>query len=271
MWLHRGRVERLLGGKSWPGVAARDRHERVMLFELAAAGAGVAAGAIASVAGFGIGSLLTPLLATAADAKLAVAAVSIPHVIGTAVRFWLVRGHVDRRIFVWFGITSAAGGLAGALLHANASSRALAVVFGGLLIFVSLSELTGLMRRVRLGRRAAWAAGAVSGVFGGLVGNQGGIRSAALLAFDTKKEAFVATATAVGLVVDGARVPVYIATEGAGLLSIWPVIAFASAGVLVGTLTGMRFLTRVPERLFRPLVAMLLLGLGVWMLSGGLS
>jgi uncharacterized membrane protein YfcA len=58
-------------------------------------------------------------------------------------------------------------------------------------------------------------------------------------------------------------------TERAGLLSIWPLIAIASAGVIVGTFTGMRLLRHVPESLFRPVVAMLLLALGVWMLAGG--
>jgi uncharacterized membrane protein YfcA len=240
-----------------------------MGFDVAVAGAAIVAGAIASVAGFGIGSVLTPLLAIRVGAKLAVAAVSIPHVIGTAVRFWLLRGHVDRRIFIWFGITSAAGGLAGALLHAYASNRALAIVFGCLLLFVGLSELTGFMTTVRLGRRAAWVAGGVSGVFGGLVGNQGGIRSAALLAFDADKEAFVATATAVGLVVDGARMPVYLVAERVGLLQIWPLIAIATVGVVIGTLSGMHLLKHVPERRFRRIVAVLLLALGTWMLLPG--
>lgn len=72
--------------------------------------------ASAAVTGFGIGSLLTPLLALQVDTRLAVAAVSIPHVVGTELRF---RGWV------------------------------------------------------------AWVAGAASGLLGGLVGNQGGIRSAA--------------------------------------------------------------------------------------------
>jgi uncharacterized protein len=237
-----------------------------MGFELATAIASVAAGAVATVAGFGIGSVLTPLLATTVEAKLAVAAVSIPHVIGTGIRFALVRGHLDWRIFVWFGLTSAAGGLTGALLHAYASSRALAVVFGCLLLFVGVSELTGLMSRVRLGRRAAWIAGALSGMLGGLVGNQGGIRSAALLAFDINKTAFIATATAVGLVVDAARLPVYLITERAALLGMWPIIAVATAGVVVGTVGGMRLLQHVPDVLFRRLVAVLLLVLGVWML-----
>ena len=239
------------------------------MFDLFVAIASILAGGIASVAGFGIGSVLTPLLSTQLGARLAVAAVSIPHVIGTALRFWLLRGHVDRRIFIWFGITSAAGGLLGALLHAYASNRTLAVVFGCLLLFVGCSELTGFMSRVRLGRRAAWIAGGLSGMFGGLVGNQGGIRSAALLAFEIEKEAFVATATAVGLMVDGARMPVYLLTEGSSLVLHWRLITIAVVGVVFGTVAGARLLRRVPDRFFRIVVALLLLSLGVWMIVHG--
>jgi uncharacterized membrane protein YfcA len=240
-----------------------------MGFELVVAAAAAAGGAVASVAGFGIGSILTPLLALRIGTKLAVAAVAIPHVIGTALRFWLLRGHLDRRVFIWYGVTSAAGGLTGALLHAYASNRALGIVFGCLLLFVGLSQLTGFMTRVRFGRRAAWIAGALSGILGGLVGNQGGIRSAALLGFDIDKQAFVATATAVGLVVDGARLPIYIMLERHALIRIWLLIVIATAGVVAGTLAGMRLLRHVPEQQFRRIVAILLLGLGVWMLFGG--
>lgn len=238
-------------------------------FESAVTLSGVLAGVIASVAGFGIGSILTPLLSVQFGTKLAVAAVSIPHVIGTAVRFWMLRARLDRRIFLWFGLASAAGGLAGALLHADASSRTLGVLLGCLLVFVGVSELSGLMRRVRIGRRGAWAAGALSGTFGGLVGNQGGIRSAALLAFEGDRETFVATATAVGLVVDAARMPVYLATEWSDLRTMWPLIALATSGVVVGTLAGRRVLARVPEPIFRRVVSILLLALGGWMIGHG--
>jgi uncharacterized protein len=146
------------------------------------------AGSLAAVTGFGIGSLLTPVLALQVDTRLAVAAVSIPHVIGTAVRFWLLQGGIDRRVLWSFGLTSAAGGLIGALLHSWASNRWLTVVFGVLLLFAAASEVTGLARRMRFHGSVAWMAGAVSGLLGGLVGNQGGIRSAALLGFNLSKE-----------------------------------------------------------------------------------
>src|SRR5438093_2755385 len=121
----------------------------------------VAAGAVAAVSGFGIGSLLTPALAVSTGTKLAVAAVSVPHLIGTAGRFWILRRKVDREVLLRFGAASAAGGLAGALAHVWISSRALAVAFGVIVAAAGLSELTGWVSRVRWGRRAAWAAGAL--------------------------------------------------------------------------------------------------------------
>ena len=59
-----------------------------MTFYLLLTLAAVAGGGIASVAGFGIGSILTPTLAARIGTKLAVAAVSIPHVCGTVLRLW---------------------------------------------------------------------------------------------------------------------------------------------------------------------------------------
>jgi uncharacterized membrane protein YfcA len=102
-----------------------------------------------------------------------------------------------------------------------------------------------------------------------MVGNQGGIRSAALLGFDVKKEAFVATATVIGLIVDVARMPVYFATQAGEVAAIWPLVVLAAAGALVGTLLGERVLRKIPERVFRGVVAVVLLALGGFMVGRG--
>ena len=140
------------------------------------------------------------------------------------------------------------------------------MVFGGLLIFTGVMGLTGLSERLRFRGWVAWVAGAVSGSLGGLVGNQGGIRSAAMLGFDVPRHAFVATATAVGLIVDGARLPVYLATQGQEIAGLWPFLLAATAGAVVGTVVGERLLRRIPEPVYRRLVAGLVLALGVFML-----
>jgi uncharacterized membrane protein YfcA len=227
--------------------------------------ASVIAGAVASVSGFGIGSLLTPLLSLKAGTKLAVAAVSVPHLAATAFRFWLLRKHLDRQLLLSFGVMSAAGGLTGALLGIFANSPILTVIFGGLLCFTGIMGLTGLSQRLKFHGWAAWAAGFVSGMLGGLVGNQGGIRSAAMLGFDVPRHAFVATATAVGLIVDGARMPVYLATQGGDIWKLWPFLAASTVGAIVGTLVGEKVLRRIPEPIYRRLISGLVLALGVYM------
>jgi uncharacterized protein len=239
------------------------------LFELIVFLAGAFGGAVASVAGFGIGSLLTPALATATGAKLAVAAVSIPHLIGTSIRFWRLRRAIDWRIVRSFGLTSAAGGIAGALLNTYTTNRALAIVFGSLLVLAGASQVTGSAKRWRLRGALAWVGGALSGFFGGLVGNQGGIRTAAMLGFEVDKRQFVATTTAVALVIDAARVPIYLTVEAQELVNLSMIIGIAIAGVVLGTLFGEKVLARVPEQRFRTIVGTLLLLLGLSILIRG--
>jgi uncharacterized protein len=227
-------------------------------------------GAAAAISGFGIGSLLTPLFALRVDTKLAVAVVSIPHLVATASRFVSLKDHLDKRIFASFGIVSAAGGLIGALLNSNANSQALSACFGALLMFAGAAGFTGISKRMHFGRKTAWIGGGLSGMFGGLVGNQGGIRSAALLSFNIPKESLVATATAIGLIVDGVRVPVYLLTQGEDMLNAWSEMSLATVCVLVGTFWGVRVLRTIPEELFRKLLSGAIAVLGVYMMARAL-
>jgi uncharacterized membrane protein YfcA len=143
------------------------------------------------------------------------------------------------------------------------------VAFDLLLLFASAGELTGLARRLRFHGAPGWLAGLASGLLGGLGGNQGGIRSAALLGANLQRETFVATATAVGLIVDAVRMPIYLMTTGQEVLAIWPVVMAGTIGVVVGTAAGHRLLVRLPELLFRRSVAVVLAILDAAMVRSG--
>lgn len=238
-----------------------------MWFVVLIAAGSVIAGAIAAVSGFGIGSILTPLLQRNYDMPLAVAAVSVPHVIATAVRLLRLRRDIDLKVLKSFGLMSAAGGLTGAILQRDATAPGLTLVFAALLSFVGIAQLSGFSDRMRFGPRTGWIAGILSGALGGLVGNQGGIRSAALLGYDLTPSKFVATATAAGLIVDAARMPVYVVVEHARLAPLVPMMTIASIGAVIGTFAGAHFLKRIPAPVFRSVVGALILALGVYMFA----
>ena len=225
----------------------------------------VLSGATAAVVGFGIGSLLTPLLALRVGMPAAIAAIALPHAAATALRFWRLRSAVDWSVVRRFGVLSAAGGLAGALLYARLGGRALTLALAGLLILTGVTGLTGILTRWS-SPRVAGLLGAISGFFGGLAGNQGGLRSAALLTFRLEPAAFVATATATALLVDAARTPVYLWRAGPTLLALWIPIVLATAGVLGGTLVGERILLGMTAERFRRVVSIAILALGAMLL-----
>jgi uncharacterized membrane protein YfcA len=177
--------------------------------------ASVLAGAVAAVSGFGIGSLLTPLLMLSMPTAHAVAVLAIPH------------------------------------------------AWASLLVLAGTTELIG--RRFPLPETRFWrlAGGLLSGVFGGLVGNQGGIRAAALLGFRLPPRQLVATATASALLVDAARLPIYVLSAGPVIAASARFWIVASIGVTIGTFVGVPVLGRIPESTYRRLVGGLLVLLGL--------
>lgn len=106
--------------------------------------------------------------------------------------------------------------------------------------------------------------GKLAGV-GGLVGNQGGIRSAAPLGFGLPKEALVATVTAIGLLVDIFCMPVYAATEYADMLSAGKFILIATVASSSALLSASRCCCIFRSRCTGFMLSGIILPLGVWM------
>jgi uncharacterized membrane protein YfcA len=227
----------------------------------------VLSGGTAAVVGFGIGSLLTPLVAARYDAQTAVGIVALPHLLATAVRFVQHRGAIDREVLVRFGLPSAIGGLAGALLQGRFSSPALLAVLGGLLLATGIANLTGGFGGWRPDSHATPALGVLSGFFGGLAGNQGGLRAAGLSGFTMTPRAFLATSTAVALLVDLARTPIYLTRAGGTLLQLAGPIGVAAAGCLLGTVLGERILIGTTPERYRRMVGAAVALVGLWLLA----
>jgi uncharacterized membrane protein YfcA len=231
----------------------------------------VLSGATASLAGFGIGSLLTPLLAASFGTATAVAAVAIPHAAATALRCWRLRANIDWGVLRGFGLLSALGGLVGALLYTRFSNDALTLTLGLLLLSTSIATLIDLPSRVRVTGVVVGVLGLLSGLFGGLAGNQGGLRAAAMLSLCLAPVHYVATATATAMLVDIVRTPIYVWRAGAVLATLVVPLSVATIGVLIGTLLGERILLGLSLRQFRYAIALLIGLLGVWLVVQGMN
>ena len=230
--------------------------------------AAIASGAMASVVGFGIGSVLTPLVGTHVGMSLAVSLVTLPHAVATAIRTWRLRRHVDWGVLKRFGILSAVGALAGAALYTRLGAPALTRILGALMLLTAAAQLTDWAKRWRPSGPLVGALGVISGFFGGIAGNQGGLRSAALSAFGLSPKTFVATATATGLLVDAARTPVYLWFAGGRLGEFWQVLTVATVGVVIGTIAGERILLGLSTTMFGRVLGAAVGALGLWLLFG---
>jgi uncharacterized membrane protein YfcA len=241
-----------------------------MLFLASVFALGVLSGATAAVVGFGIGSLMTPFLLTRLQPTLAVAAVALPHLVATAIRFIQHRRAIDRAVILRFGLPSAGGGLIGAFLLGAMDDAWLFVLLGTLLVATAVANLTSGFGGWRPRPAGAVVLGALSGLFGGLAGNQGGLRAAGLLAFDLSPRAYLATGTAVALLIDAARTPVYLLRAGGELVGLATPIAVATAGCVIGTMLGERIFLGMSSTVYRRVVGAAVGMLGLWLLSRAL-
>ena len=135
-----------------------------------------------------------------------------------------------------FGLLSAAGALAGDLIYTRLGPGTLTRVLGGLLLLTAVGQLTGWTSRWHPRGPVVALFGLGSGFFGGIAGNQGGLRFATMTMFGCHRLDSWPTATATGLLVDAARTPVYLWYSAPVLLTLWTPIMVATVGVLIGTI-----------------------------------
>ncbi len=248
--------------------------------------AAASAAGLTFFSGFGLGTLLLPVLALFFSVELAVALTAVVHFLNNLLKVALLGRHADRRTLVAFGVLAMVGAYAGAQvllwlagreplasyrigpLECQVTPVKLTVAI--LLIGFTLGDVLPGRRTVLIGRGPLMVGGLLSGFFGGLSGHQGALRSAVLIRSGLTKERFLGTSVVLACLVDLARLSVY--ASGflwERLLERPDIVATAVGGALLGTLLGKRLLPKVTLGAIRVLVSLLVgalalgLGLGV--------
>jgi uncharacterized membrane protein YfcA len=235
--------------------------------------------------GFGLGTLLLPVMALFFPVDLAVALTAVVHALNNLFKCWLLGRHADKGVVVKFGLPAILSAVVGArvllyladlqpLFNYQVLGREIYVMpvklaVACLMVAFALFEMSPRLASLSLPPRYLPLGGVLSGFFGGLSGHQGALRSAFLIKAGLTKESFIATGVIISLLVDIPRIVIYsVSLPALHQDDNRQLVAAAILAAFAGAWLGNRLLPKVTLRLVQPLVALMLLCIAAALGSG---
>ena len=221
------------------------------------------AATIGTITGFGTSTLMIPVLVIFFPLVEAIFLVAIIHWFGDVWKIALFRSGFNLRLLVLFGVIGLATSYLGAYISLGANEQLLLRLLGVFLAGYALFLIFQSKFKIPTGNITALSGGALSGFFAGMFGIGGAIRSMFLTAFDLPKAVYIATAGAIGLLVDSTRIITYF-TGGATLpKELWYGLLLFIPISFIGAQIAKRIVDKIPQNKFRVMVAVFLFAIGL--------
>lgn len=247
----------------------------------------MAASLLTLFSGFGLGTLLMPIVALFFPVEIAVTITAIVHFANNAFKVFLVGKHASLSVILKFGLPAAFCALMGALLLTNMSgtnelvtyhllsheftTSVMKMVVGILILLLVAVELMPFFKSLSIDKKYLPFGGALSGFLGGLSGHQGAFRSMFLLKAGLSKEQFVATGVILAVLVDINRLAVYGWHFGSTESTVnWWLVLSACISAFIGACFGKKLLTKVTVDNVQKFVSVLLIFIGFGLVTGTL-
>lgn len=221
------------------------------------------AAVMATIAGFGSSALLIPMAVQFMDIRTAVFMVAIFHLFNNIFKIRIFWRKVDFKTFFLFGIPSIILAFTGAILISVMPVDIIRRILAVFLIIYAIYSLAKPKFALKKSKISAALGGSLSGLFAGLIGLGGAVRSAFLVAFDLSKEVYVATSAMIAVVIDVTRIPTYIFTRAVQETSYFILIPFLIVSAYFGVRLGKTLLAKIKQETFRRIVAVALLLVGI--------
>jgi len=235
--------------------------------------------------GFGLGTLLMPVVALFFPLEVAIGVTAIVHLANNLFKVKLLGKQAHMGVLLRFGLPAVLAAFAGAgvlvwladsgsTIHYQVFGHALQttslkLLVGGLILLFVLLEFSKTFASIKLNPKFLPLGGVVSGFFGGLSGHQGAFRSMFLLKAGLTKEQFVATSVMVAVMVDVSRLLIYGRDLAENPQSLeWPLIIAASLSAFLGAFLGKKMLQKITIKTIHILVSVLLMVVAVGLMTG---
>jgi len=246
------------------------------------------ASALTLFSGFGLGTLLMPVIAIFFPLETAIAMTAMVHLANNGFKVALLGKNTDISVLIRFGLPAILSAFVGGavliwlgeigsinpvyeyqLFNETYQVLPIKLVIGSLIISFVIMELNSHFSGIAFNRKYLPLGGMISGFFGGLSGHQGAFRSMFLLKAGLTKEVFIATGIVIAIMVDLARMVIYglnISLQQEQL--DWPLIIAATLSAFSGAYFGSRLLKKVTIRFIRIIVSILLIIIALGMIIG---
>jgi uncharacterized membrane protein YfcA len=239
--------------------------------------------------GFGLGTIMLPVMALFFPLHLAIIATSFVHFGNNLFKVGILFKGINLNLLLRFGIPAILFALFGAWLMEKTSGHDLSVfnyqignksfsitlmslLVGSIIILFAFIELFDILKAKSFsGNRTNLIGGALSGFFGGFSGHQGALRSAFLVKGNVDKTLFLATSACIGLFIDFARIIVYTNYEMKSVLLLrekLDLLIVAVVCALVGSFVGSKLLKKQTISSLKKAVGIGLFVLGSLILTG---
>lgn len=223
----------------------------------------LAASMIGTITGFGTSMVMVPIMAMVLPPLEAIFFVSIIHWFNDAWKALLFREGLYWKLIVLFGITGAVGSYIGASLSLDIDSRILLRILGVFLVSYACFLSYRPNFKIPATNSMAAAGGALSGFFAGIFGIGGAVRGMFLSAFNLRKVMYIATAGAIGLMIDGMRIITYSIGDVVFPVRLWWGLLIFIPVSFVGAEIGKKIVDRIPQEKFRIVIALFLFAVGI--------
>lgn len=227
------------------------------------------ASVVGTVTGFGISTIMIPVMVLFYPLEMVLLFVGVIHWFGDLWKLVLFRKGIRVKLILLFGVTGILMSFVGARLVFSVSQGVLSRVLGGFLIGYVVFLFFKPDFELKDNNVTALAGGASSGFLAGFFGIGGAVRSMFLSAFNLEKSSYITTTGAIAIIIDTTRIGTYL-YEGSRLSEglMWWLLLFVAIS-FVGARIAKRIVNKVPQRHFRTVIAVALFLIGVKLIVTG--
>ncbi|MBD3414833.1 MAG: TSUP family transporter [Candidatus Aminicenantes bacterium] len=209
-----------------------------------------------TISGFGISTLMVPVILFFYPLPVTLLFVAIIHFAGDIWKIIFFKRGIRWKLILSFGIPGIIASYVGASVVLNVSPDVMKRILGVFLLSYVLFLLSKKEWRIHPRTTTGVVGGSLYGFSAGVFGIGGAVRSAFLTAYNLPKEVYIFTAGFIALFVDITRITKYISGEQSLHSFLLVTLAVCVPVSFLGAYVAKKVVDKVPPKRFRILIAL---------------